>query len=287
MVDFQYKRLLVDVLYNGEWAPNRTGVPTLYKIGAYLKIDCSQYVPLLTIKKVLWKSAFSEMIGFIRGYTNASDFRNIGCNVWNKNANETKQWLDNPNRKGIDDLGKIYGFQWRNWQNYNNTKNDQLKSVIDDLSNNIDNRRELVLGWNPSELNEMCLPPCHLLMQFSLVNNKKTIDLNVYQRSWDLFLGAPFNLAQYGFLLNLIAKITNKQPGTLHYFAGNVHIYENHIDQVKTIINREPKNKKPYILINDKVNSLSFIESNLFTIGDHVVIKDYDPHPLVKAPMAT
>ena len=286
-IDNQYQSLLNRVITTGEYSDNRTGILTLFTIGAYLTADCTdKQIPIITTKQVAYKSAFSEMVGFITAKHNSNDFEKLGSRVWNQNANENQQWLDNPNRTGHGELGKIYGVQWRSWNN----QIDQLQNVINDLQNNQDNRREIVLGWNPSELDQMALPPCHLLMQYSLTNQKTTLDLTVYQRSWDLFLGAPFNLAQYGFLLHLVAQITNKSPGTLHYMATNTHIYSNHTDQAEILLARAPQIEKPYIELNPDVHSLQDVqnltESNNWHIDNLITVHNYDPHPAIPAPMA-
>ena len=283
-IDEQYKNLLEDVLRNGEWQQNRTGVPTLFKIGAHLSIDCSQSFPLLTTKKVYWKSAFAEMLGFIRGYDNAADFRALGCNVWNKDANENVCWLNSSHRRGKDDLGRIYGVQWRSWE----PGIDQLRNVVKDLSLDIDNRREIIIAWNPAELEQMALPPCHFAMTFSLTEERSKVNLSVFQRSWDLALGCPYNITQYAFLLNLIAVITKKRVGVLHFHAVNVHIYENHLEGIQEQLRREPKEQHPKIWIDpDLCDSLDFIDEASRSMDEWVAVYNYDPHPPIKFEMVT
>ena len=286
-VDNQYQLLLNQIVTTGEYSDNRTGIPTVFKIGAYLTADCSDNeIPILTTKKVAYRSAFAEMVGFLTLQDNANQFDRLGTPVWNKNANENMDWLNNPHRKHNGDLGRIYGVQWRSWNN----QIDQLNNVINDLKNNQDNRREIVIGWNPTELDQMALPPCHMMMQWNLVEQKSKLDLTVYQRSWDMFLGAPFNLAQYGFLLHLIAQITNKQPGTLHYMANNVHVYNNHLDQTEILLARHPQIQKPRIELNPDIHSLEdldhMIESNDWNTDQLAIVHDYYPHPAIKATMA-
>jgi len=285
--DEQYIDLLKELLRDGEWSSNRTGINTLFKIGHYMGIDCEHEFPLLTTKRVYWKSAFAEILGFIRGYDSAKDFRSIGCKVWDQNANENDQWLNNPNRNGTDSLGRIYGVQWRRWYDpQTNQSIDQLKKVVDDLSNGIDDRREIITAWNPAELDLMALPPCHFTMIFSLSENKSKLNLSLIIRSNDVFLGNPFNIAQYAFLLNVIAKITKKRVGVLHYFCSNVHIYRNHLDQVKEQLTRSPKGNRPWINISNKVDSLEFLENTDEPIENWANVINYDPHPPIKASMA-
>lgn len=280
-----YLNVIRDLLDNGERTSNRTGIDTLQKLGLYFEIDLQKEFPLLTTKKVFYKSAFAEMLGFIRGYTNAADFRQLGTNVWNQNANENQEWLNNSYRKGTDDLGPIYGSQWRNWQNNDGKVIDQLRNVYEDLKNNVDNRREIVLAWNPGELNKMSLPPCHSFFQFGLRNNKEFLDMFLFIRSNDWFLGNCFNVAQYSFLLHLMANLTNHKPGKLMIYCFNVHLYVNHIEQAKEQFSRSIR-PAPSIEISDKVNSLEFLETTELPIEEWITIHNYDPHPYIKAPMA-
>jgi thymidylate synthase len=275
-----YLNVIKDILDYGERTSNRTGIDCLQKIGLYFEIDLQKEFPLLTTKRIAWKSAFAEMLGFIRGYTNAADFRNLGCRVWDANANENTEWLNNSNRKGHDDLGLIYGYQWRNWNGI-----DQLRNVYNDLKENKDNRREIISAWNPSDLSKMALPPCHATMQFGLRENNSILDLFVYQRSQDLGLGNPFNVAQYSFLSHLMAKITGHKVGKLIYFVFNYHVYVNHIDALKQQYSRSIL-AGPKIHIHNMVNSLEFLENTPLPITDWVEIKDYNPHPAIKMEMA-
>ena len=287
MIDDEYKKLVTNVLANGEWSENRTGIRTKFVIGHHLSVDCGESFPLLTTKRVFYKSAFAEMLGFIRGYTSAADFRKIGCNVWDANANENAEWLNNPNRYGEDDMGLVYGYQWRSgFLNDDAYPINQLHGVIEKLSNDIDDRRLIVTAWNPEDFPSMCLLPCHYSMQFSLTKQKTTLNLAVNQRSWDVFLGAPFNIAQYAFLLHLIAKMTNKEVGRLHFFANNVHVYENHMDQIKEQMSRVPVKQKPVIQVNPEIDNISYLEDESIGVDDLVEIKNYHPHPAIKATMA-
>lgn len=295
-VDREYLALLDRIINLGEdEQDNRTSIPTRFLIGNYLRLPLHSQFPLLTTKKVFWKAAFAEMIGFIRGYDNAADFRALGCNVWNQNANDNKQWLQNSHRKGEDDLGRIYGVQWRDW--YRPIGHiDQFNKVIDDLSQDKDDRREIVTAWNPGEIEMMALPPCHMTMIFSLSHNKTRVNLFTLLRSNDVLLGMPFNLAQYGFLLHLVAKMTGKKVGYLHYYANNVHLYSNHLVQARTQMMREPRTEIPTISFhkNKEMNTQSLwkrfvLESppeEISSFDDWLSINDYHPHPPIKAEMA-
>ena len=288
--DEYYLSLIKDLINTGERSSNRTGIDTLYKLGLYMEIDMQKGFPLLTTKKIAWKAAFGEMLGFIRGYTNAKQFRSLGCRVWDQNANENIDWLNNIYRIGTDDLGLIYGYQWRNWNKIGTSLTDisnidQLNLVYNDLKNNIDNRREIITAWNPGLLHKMALPPCHMTMQFGLRENNTVLDLFLYIRSNDVGLGMPFNVAQYSWLLHLMAKITGHTPGKLLYYAFNYHIYVNHIDALLSQLTRDCR-QSPQIEINSIVDSLEFLETTELPIDQWTFIHNYEPHPLIKMLMA-
>ena len=290
--DLVYRDIVSDILETGELQENRTGINTLYKIGKYWELDTSpEMFPILTTKRVFWKSAFSEMLGFLRGYSSAADFRNLGCNVWDANANENQEWLNNPNRKGTDDLGRVYGVQWRDWKRGKMFAYvDQINNVITDLSKGIDNRREIVTAWNPGELDQMALPPCHMTMIFSLVEDKTKVDLFLLLRSSDTGLGLPYNMIQYAFLLNLIAMITKKNPGTLRIYANNIHIYENHLDALKEQLTRnsslDESDAYPVLILNDDIDIGVISPSSDMTLSDIASVEFYNPHPPIKMEMA-
>jgi thymidylate synthase len=222
-----------------------------------------------------------ELLGFIRGYDNAKDFRKLNCNFWNANANESIDWINNPNRKGTDDLGRIYGVQARNWISPSGEIIDQLKIIIDKLENNIDDRRLIVTHWNPGELDEMALPPCHDFYQFHLINNK--LNLSMYQRSNDVPLGIPMNIASYSLLLLLMSRITNHLPGKFTHFMGDTHIYEDQYDLIKEQILRQSFNP-PKIKINENIKNLNDLETWV-TVNDFELI-NYQHHPEIKFPFA-
>lgn len=269
-----YLDLLQDVLDNGVEQENRTGINTLMIPGIMLKYNLKEGFPVCTTRKAAPKSAMGEMVAFIQGCDNASQFRALKCGFWNKNANENKDWLANPNRKGEDDLGRIYGVQYRKWRGKANKieanpvsidgenilfnaeveyeEIDQLKNAIDLILNNPTSRRIIVSAWNPSDADTQALPPCHFAFQFMCDVTNKKLHLSVYHRSWDLFLGAPANLIEYAFLLEVVAQATGYDAGVLTYFSSDNHIYTDHIPFVKEQLTRTPyqlptlKNNKPF-----------------------------------------
>lgn len=241
----QYLQLLEKVLSEGKWQHNRTGVPSKRIAGAMLEFDLKEGFPAMTTKKLAFNAVKGELIGFIRGYDNAEQFRKLGCNVWNQNANQNQVWLNNPYRKGEDDLGRIYGVQWRRWNNDDHygpdaVVVDQLANAVNDVLYNPTSRRILVTAWNPSELVKMALPPCHMTFQLLVDVESNELSLCMYQRSCDLFLGIPFNIASYALLLELIAAATGLMAGKLVMFLADVHIYQNHIPQVEEQLKRDP-----------------------------------------------
>jgi thymidylate synthase len=290
----QYLDLCQRVLDEGVIKPNRTGVNTIGIHGAMMQFDLRDGFPAVTTKKLAYKSCFAEMLGFLRGYDNAAQFRELGCKVWNANANENKQWLGNPYREGEDDLGRIYGVQARDWRGNarpgHTTYVDQLAGVVRDLSDGIDNRREIVTHWNPAEMNQMALPPCHLLYQFGIQpahdimtmtgrGDESVLNLSMYQRSCDLPLGVPFNIAGYAWLLSVIAKITGHRAGVFTHFLHDVHIYENQIEDMKEQLKREPLSS-PTLAISPGLETLADLET-MASPGDFQLL-NYEHHPAIK-----
>ena len=281
--DNEYLRVGKTLLKDGQWQYNkRTGKKCLTYIGDMMKFDLSNGVsfPLLTTKKVFFRPMASELLGFIRGYDNAAQFRALGCNIWDANANSTKAWLNNPNRRGVDDLGRIYGVQARGWRSPAG-EIDQLRQVVDKLNKRIDDRRLIVSHWNPAELDEMALPPCHLLYQFSLIED--TLHLVLYQRSADLPLGVPFNIASYALLLRVIAQITELKVGTFTHFMNNIHIYEDQLALFVEQMARKPY-KSPSLFISADIKDLADLED--WVIADNFFIADYEHHPVIRFPFA-
>jgi thymidylate synthase len=282
--DETYCNLVRDILNNGFMKYNhRTGKGCLTLHGAMCKYNLEYgEFPALTTKKLLLKPMIGELLGFIRGVDNAKDFRDLGCNFWNDNANVSKDWLENPNRRGEDDLGRIYGVQARRWTNSDGQVIDQLGSVIDKLTHKIDDRRLIVSHWNPGELNKMALAPCHKDYQFS-IKNDEILELSVTQRSNDVPLGTPMNIASYALLLLIVCKITGLRPGVLTHFMVDTHIYEDQIELIEKQITRKPF-YPPRMLINPKVNSLTDVET--WATHDDFTIVNYEHHPAIKFPFA-
>ena len=316
----QYLELIKRVIDTGEWTENRTGIRTKMLPGAAMAFDLRKGFPAVTTKKLAFKSVVGELCAFLRASTSAADFRALGCKVWDQNANENQAWLNNPFREGTDDLGPVYGAQWRNWQAYKEVSTDQqldsagaagwseyivgvsqngrrlMHKEIDQLGdcvrtiiNNPDSRRILFHGWNPADLDAVALPACHLLYQFMPNPNTGLLHMNLFLRSNDLFLGAPFNIAEGAVLLSLIARLTGYTPGVFNYFIGDAHVYENHFDMVHTQLQREPY-ALPTLVIDarvpfgaeaeEAVEWLAKVEPSDFTLVNYV------HHEPIKAEMA-
>jgi len=235
----QYLNLLQHILDNGRWSSNRTGIPTLRVSGAMMQFDLADGFPAVTTKQLAFNAVKGELIGFIRGYDNAAAFRKLGCNVWDQNANENQAWLASPYRKCVDDLGRIYGRQWRAWDSHGRRPIDQLKRAVETIQHDPTSRRIIVNAWNPGELDQMALPPCHMLFQLLPDPETNKLSMCMYQRSCDMFLGVPFNIASYALLLEMIAAVTGYDAGELTMFMADVHIYQNHMDQVKLQLTRD------------------------------------------------
>jgi thymidylate synthase len=269
-----YLDLVRTILDTGSWQDNRTGIRTLSVPGAMMRFDLAQGFPAVTTKKLAFKSVVGELCAFLRASRSAADFRALGCKVWDQNANENKQWLDNPYRLGEDDLGPVYGVQWRQWPGFklidvdqpaqiaDAQKNgfrlisqfddagvpkvllhksiDQLRECLDTIVNNPGSRRILFHGWNPAVLDAVALPACHLLYQFIPNPATRELSMCLYVRSNDLGLGTPFNLAEGAALMHLVGRLTGYTPRWFSYFIGDAHIYENHMDMVKEQLTRTP-----------------------------------------------
>jgi thymidylate synthase len=282
----QYQELIQTVIDTGNWQDNRTGIRTLSVPGAMMRFDLTKGFPAVTTKKLAFKSVVGELCAFLRASRSAADFRALGCKVWDQNANENQQWLDNPYRLGTDDLGPVYGVQWRQWPGYkvidadqeaqlasaqqngftvvapieeNGVKKvllykaiDQLRECLDTIVNNPGSRRILFHGWNPAVLDAVALPACHLLYQFIPNPATKELSMCLYVRSNDLGLGTPFNLAEGAALMHLVGRLTGYTPRWFTYFIGDAHIYENHMDMVQEQLKREPF-PLPQLTISDRV----------------------------------
>lgn len=264
MFDITYLKLLSKVLLEGEIRKDRTGVGTIGIFGTQSKYDISEKFPLLTTKKIHTKSVIHELVWFLSGDTNIQYLKNNGVKIWDEWADEN------------GDLGPVYGQQWRNFQGV-----DQITRLITDLKNNPFSRRHIVSAWNPVDVPTMALPPCHTLFQFYVRNGKdsKILDCQLYQRSADLFLGVPFNIASYSLLTYMIAHCLEYKPGIFTHTIGDAHIYLNHVEQVTEQIKR-----KPFDYPTLKINTP---EKNIFNITyDDIIIENYVSHPAIKAPIA-
>ncbi|PID75308.1 MAG: thymidylate synthase [Deltaproteobacteria bacterium] len=276
----QYLDLCQRVISEGQWIENkRTGKRCLTLINADLEYDVRGGVlPVLTTKKVFWKAAIAEMLGYLRGYTSAADFRAIGCNTWNANANENPDWLANPFRKGEDDMGRCYGAQGRDWRNPENQRVDQLLNIYNDLRQGIDNRCEVMTFMNPGERDRACLNPCMHTHTFSIVGD--FLYLTSYQRSDDLPLGHGFNQVQVGWLLMVMAQITGLKPGIAYHKIINVHIYEDQLEMLRDVqLKREPY-EQPRLAINPDIKTLTDLET--WVTPDDFELIGYRHHPAIR-----
>ena len=261
----QYLNLLNHVMNHGDKKNDRTGTGTLSIFGYQMRFDLSEKFPLLTTKKVHLKSVIYELLWFLKGSTNIKYLQDNGVSIWD-------EWADEHG-----DLGPVYGSQWRSWRTHDNRSIDQIEKLIIDLKTNPDSRRLIVSAWNVAEIENMKLPPCHCFFQFYVANNKLSCQL--YQRSADIFLGVPFNIASYALLTLMIAQVVNLEPGEFVHTLGDAHIYSNHFDQVNEQLSRQPK-ELPTMHINSNVKNIFDFKFEDFTLSD------YDPYPLIKAPVA-
>ena len=257
----QYLDLLTHVLEHGTRKEDRTGTGTISTFGYQMRFDLSDGFPMLTTKKLHAKSIIHELLWFLQGDTNTKYLNDNGVRIWN-------EWADQQGN-----LGHIYGYQWRSWPTPDGNTIDQVSGVVDSLRKNPDSRRHIVSSWNVGELENMALPPCHILFQFYVANGKLSCQL--YQRSADVFLGVPFNMASYSFLLMMMAQVTGLQPGEFIHTLGDTHIYLNHVEQAKLQLTRDPR-PLPSVKLNPEINSLFEFSFEDFTI------ENYDPHPHIK-----
>lgn len=319
-----YLDLVRSIFEQGAWQDNRTGVRTLSLPGACLRFDLRQGFPAVTTKRLAFKAAMGELVGFLRAADSAADFRALGCRVWDQNANENRAWLDSPWRDGPDDLGPVYGVQWRQWPAYKLLPADaaarieaaqargyrvvgpvqdggaphvllykavdQLRACLDALIHDPGSRRILFHGWNWAQIEEMALPPCHLLYQFLANPVTRELSLCLYIRSNDVGLGTPFNLAEGAALTHLVARLTGYEPRWFTYFIGDAHIYETHVDMLREQLDREPL-QAPRLHLSDRIPAyadtgryepewLERLEPADF------VLEGYRHHPPLTAPMA-
>lgn len=261
----QYLNLLETVLQNGVEKKDRTGTGTISIFGHQMRFNLEDGFPALTTKKLHLKSIIHELLWFLMGSTNVKYLQDNGVRIWNEWAGEDGE------------LGPIYGYQWRSWPAPDGTHIDQISNVVNSLKTNPDSRRHIISAWNAGQLKEMRLPPCHLLFQFYVANNKLSCQL--YQRSCDVFLGVPFNIASYALLTLMMAQVTGYKPGDFVWTGGDVHIYTNHLEQVKLQLTRQPL-KLPVMKINPEISSIFD-----FKYEDFELI-NYEAHPHIPGKVA-
>jgi thymidylate synthase len=261
----QYLDLMRHILEKGTRKGDRTGTGTLSVFGPQLRFDLQAGFPLLTTKKVHLKSIIHELLWFLRGETNIRYLKDNGVSIWD-------EWADE-----AGELGPVYGYQWRSWPAPDGRHIDQITRVIDDIRRTPDSRRLIVSAWNVSDLDRMALMPCHAFFQFYVADGKLSCQL--YQRSADLFLGVPFNIASYALLTMMVAQVCGLKPGEFVHALGDTHLYLNHLDQAREQLTRQPR-KLPVMRINPAVTSIFEFKYEDFTL------EAYDPHPAIKAPVA-
>jgi thymidylate synthase len=261
----QYLDLLSHVLDRGSPKADRTGTGTLSVFGYQMRFDLARGFPLLTTKKLHAKSIIHELLWFLRGDTNIRYLKENGVTIWDEWANDSGE------------LGPIYGYQWRSWPTADGRHIDQIAQVVDQIRRNPNSRRLLVCAWNVGDVDKMALPPCHVLFQFYVAEGRLSCQL--YQRSADIFLGVPFNIASYALLTLMLAQVTQLKPGDFILTLGDTHLYLNHIDQARLQLTREPR-AMPQMRLNPSVTSLDDF------VYDDFELMNYDPHPAISAPVA-
>ena len=261
----QYLDLLQRVLQEGTHKEDRTGTGTISVFGHQMRFNMEDGFPLLTTKKLHLKSIIYELLWFLKGDTNVKYLQDNGVRIWNEWADEN------------GDLGHIYGYQWRSWPDYNGGHIDQITEAVETIKHNPDSRRIIVSAWNVADLPQMNLPPCHAFFQFYVANGR--LSLQLYQRSADIFLGVPFNIASYALLLKMMAQVTGLKAGDFVHTLVDAHIYSNHIEQVKLQLTRAPR-PLPQIEINSNVKDIFGFKYEDFTLTG------YDPHPHIKGEVA-
>ncbi|MEI8596504.1 thymidylate synthase [Photobacterium sp. Hal280] len=280
----QYLDLCQRIISEGEWVANeRTGKRCLTLINADLTYDvANNQFPLITTRKSYWKAAIAELLGYLRGYDSAAQFRAIGCNTWNANANDNQAWLSNPHRTGTDDMGRVYGVQGRSWRKPDGSTLDQLRKIVDDLSRGLDDRGEILTFYNPGEFEMGCLRPCMHTHTFSLLGD--SLYLTSYQRSCDVPLGLNFNQIQVYTLLALMAQITGHKAGKAYHKIVNAHIYEDQLALMRDVqLKREPY-PSPRLVINPEIQSLDDLET--WVTMDDFKVEDYQHHEPIQYPFS-
>ena len=263
----EYQRLLKLVLDTGKTRSDRTGTGTISVFGAQARFNLRNSFPCLTTKKLHLRSIIHELLWFLKGDTNIKYLKDNKVTIWDEWADEN------------GNLGPVYGEQWRKWKTADGLNIDQIKELIKNIKENPNSRRHIVSAWNPGELKKMALPPCHAFFQLYVDTESKELSCQLYQRSADLFLGVPFNIASYSLLTMMIAQVCSLKPGEFVHTFGDLHIYSNHIEQVNTQLQREPR-ELPKMKINPNIKSI-----DEFTYEDFE-LEGYDPHPSIAAPIA-
>ena len=261
----QYLDLMRHVLEHGHKKSDRTGTGTTSVFGYQMRFNLADGFPLVTTKKAHLRSIIHELLWFLKGDTNIQYLKDNGVTIWDEWADEN------------GNLGPVYGYQWRSWPTPDGRHIDQISQVVDQIKNNPDSRRIIVSAWNVAEIDNMALPPCHAFFQFYVADGKLSCQL--YQRSADIFLGVPFNIASYALLTMMMAQVCGLQPGDFVHTLGDAHIYSNHMEQVNLQLSREPK-ALPTMKINPQVKNIFGFKFEDF------VLEGYDPHPAIKAPVA-
>lgn len=280
----QYLDLCKRIVDEGHWIENkRTGKRVLTVINADLTYNVTENeFPLVTTRKSYWKSAIAELLGYMRGYSSAADFRALGTKTWDANSNDNKVWLNNPHRKGEDDMGRVYGVQGRSWQKPDGGHIDQLKKIVDNLSNGVDDRGEILSFYNPGEFHMGCLRPCMHTHTFSLLGD--TLYLTSYQRSCDVPLGQNFNQVQVFTLLKLMAQITGNKPGLAYHKIVNAHIYEDQLELMRDVQLKREAYPSPQLHINPDIKSLKDIET--WVSLDDFEVEGYQSHEPIAYPFS-
>jgi len=261
----QYIDLMRHVLEHGDRKTDRTGTGTLSVFGWQMRFHLQEGFPLLTTKKLHARSIIHELLWFLQGDTNIAYLKNNGVSIWDDWADEN------------GDLGPVYGKQWRRWENRDGTTVDQITNLIDGIKHKPDSRRHIVSAWNPGEVDTMALPPCHALFQLYVANGRLSCQL--YQRSADIFLGVPFNIASYALLTHMVAQVCDLEPGDFIWTGGDCHLYLNHLDQAHKQLGREPRSL-PILKMNRNVQDIFAFRFEDFEL------EGYDPHPHITAPVA-
>ncbi|MEM1088802.1 MAG: thymidylate synthase [Pseudomonadota bacterium] len=260
-----YLKLLTHIVEHGEQRGDRTGTGTLSVFGHQMRFDLGQGFPLLTTKKLHLRSIIHELLWFLRGEDNIQYLKENRVSIWD-------EWADEDGN-----LGPIYGYQWRSWPDYSGGHVDQIARVLHDIRHNPDSRRHIVCAWNVAQIDQMALPPCHTLFQFYVAGGRLSCQL--YQRSADVFLGVPFNIASYALLTMMVAQVSGLKPGDFVHTLGDAHLYLNHLDQAREQLTRDPR-ALPTMSLNPEVDDLFAFRFEDFTL------EHYDPHPHIKAPIA-